>query len=57
MLRVVDNVLTNVVSQVQIFLPFAPQKSPSMIVWVDSISNDFRRSHLDIIDTPMRPEN
>ena len=28
-----------------------------MIIFVDSISNDFRRSHLDIIDSPMRPEN
>ncbi len=56
-IEVHDNILSNVVSQVQIFLPFNPVQSPSFDISVSSISDDFRRSHLDIIDNSMRAED
>ncbi len=49
-LVVVDNILNNVVTQVQVKLPLAPVESPHLAINIESISDDFRRSHLDIVD-------
>ena len=55
-LIVSDQVLNTVVTQVQIHLPYAPVESPSLYILVGSVSDDFRRSHLDITDDHFRPK-
>lgn len=53
-LEVFDNVLNNVVTQVRVYLPLAPTYSPNLHIRVESIADDVRRSHLDIIDDHFR---